>query len=94
MKHKNYQGIEFGNVVKTPITKEMLEEVREQAQIGEIVRLQSNDTTITENKIFKDWTIVQKYTNYMLIEREAALGIIRRALSYVDYYKILKGESV
>lgn len=94
MKHKNYQGIEFGNVVKTPITKEMLEEVREQAQIGEIVRLQSNDTTITENKIFKDWTVVHKYTHYMLVEREAALGIIRRALSYVDYYKMLKGESI
>lgn len=94
MKQKNYQGIEFGNVVKTPITKEMLEEVKEQAQIGEIVRLQSNDSQINENKIFKDWTIVRKYTHYMLVEREAALGIVRRALSYVDYYKMLKGESV
>ncbi len=94
MKHKNYQGIEFGNVLKTPITKEMLEEVKEQAQIGEIVRLQSNDSQITENKIFKDWIIVQKYTHYMLVEREAVLGIIRRTLSYVDYYKMLKGESI
>ena len=94
MKHKNYQGIEFGNVVKTPITKKMLEEVREQAQIGEIVRLQSNDSPIAENNIFKDWTIVRKYTHYMLVEREAALGIVRRAISYVDYYKLLKGENV
>lgn len=89
-KDRSQMDIEINNMARHPITKEMMKQIKESAETGDIVMLRDGECPATEIR-YIPWTIEAKYEHYIRLVRTTKLGVLRRCISYFDYYKA-KGE--